>query len=142
MMTGIEALLYYVLWMVVLVLLYVGHRIPLVLMGKKQASYWTRGNTTDDAGWQVRAQHAHANTVENIGLFAAVVLVAAVTDRSAVVDPLAAWVLYARIGQSIVHLLGTGFIHVLIRATLFVVQLGIIAYWAWMLLQPAAATVG
>ncbi|MCC2655809.1 MAG: hypothetical protein K0Q76_917 [Panacagrimonas sp.] len=140
-MTGIEALLYYVLWMIVLVLLYVGHRIPLVLIGKKQANYWTRGNTTDDMGWQVRAMHAHANTVENIGIFAAVVLVAAALDRSAVVDPLACWVLYARIGQSVVHLLGTGFIHVLIRATLFVVQLGIIAYWAWMLLQPATATV-
>lgn len=138
-MTGIEALLYYVLWMIVLVLLYVGHRIPLVLIGKKQANYWTRGNTTDDAGWQVRAQHAHANTVENVGLFAAVVLAAAALDRSAVVDPLACWVVYARVGQSVVHLLGTGFFHVLIRATLFVVQLGIIAYWAWMLLQPVAA---
>jgi uncharacterized MAPEG superfamily protein len=138
-MTGIEALLYYVLLMIVLVLLYVGHRIPLVLLGKKQANYWTRGNSTDDATWQVRAQHAHANTVENIGLFAAIVLTAAVLDRSNVVDPLACWVLYARIGQSAIHLLGTGFIHVLIRATLFVVQLGIMAYWTWMLLQPVAA---
>ncbi|MGH8517107.1 MAG: MAPEG family protein, partial [Panacagrimonas sp.] len=126
-MTGIEALLYYVLLMFVLVLLYVGHRIPLVLLGKKAANYWTRGNTTDDASWQVRAQHAHANMVENIGLFAAIVLTAAVLDRSNVVDPLACWVLYARIGQSAIHLLGTGFIHVLIRATLFVVQLGIMA---------------
>ena len=140
-MTGIEALLYYVLWMVVLVLLYVGHRIPLVLIGKKPANYWTRGNTTDDIPFLVRAQHAHANTVENIGIFAAVVLAAAVMGRSAVVDPLACWVLYARIGQSVVHLIGTGFVLVLIRATLFVVQLGIIAYWAWMLLQPAAAPV-
>ena len=139
-MTGIEALLYYVLWMVVLVLLYVGHRIPLVLIGKKPANYWTRGNTTDDIPFLVRAQHAHANTVENIGIFAAVVLAAAVMGRSAVVDPLACWVLYARIGQSVVHLIGTGFVLVLIRATLFVVQLGIIAYWAWMLLHPAAAT--
>ena len=139
-MTGIEALLYYVLWMVVLVLLYVGHRIPLVLIGKKPANYWTRGNTTDDIPFLGRAQHAHANTVENIGIFAAVVLAAAVMGRSAVVDPLACWVLYARIGQSVVHLIGTGFVLVLIRATLFVVQLGIIAYWAWMLLHPAAAT--
>jgi uncharacterized MAPEG superfamily protein len=141
-MTGIEALLYYVLWMVVLVLLYVGHRIPLVLLGKKQANFWTRGNTTDDAAWQVRAQHAHANTVENIGIFAAVVLAATALDRSAVVDPLACWVLYARVGQSVVHLLGTGFVNVLIRATLFVVQLGIIAYWAWMLLHPVAPAAG
>ncbi len=137
-MTGIEALLYYVLWMVVMVLLYVGHRIPLGLMGKKPLNYWTRGNVTDDPAFLVRAQHAHANTVENIGIFAAVVLAAAALGRSPVVDGLACWVLYARIAQSIIHLIGTSSILVLLRATLFAVQLGIIAYWAWVLLHPAA----
>lgn len=136
-MTGIEALLYYVLWMVVLVLLYVGHRIPLVLIGRKPADTWTRGRTTDDPGWIVRAHHAHLNAVENLALFAAVVLAAAALGRNAVVDGLSAYVLYARIGQGLIHLLGTGFIHVLIRATLFLVQIVLIVYMAWMLLQPA-----
>ena len=135
-MTGIEALMYYVLWMVVLVLLYVGHRIPLVLIGKKPANYWTRGNTTDDAGFQVRAQHAHANTVENVALFAAVVLAAAALGRNGVVDGLACWVLYARVAQSVVHLMGTSFILVLARATLFVIQLGLIAWMAFQLTRP------
>lgn len=139
-MTGLMAVLYYVLWMVLLVLLYVGHRIPLVLIGKKTADYWTRGNKTDDMGFQIRASHAHANTVENLPLFAAVVFAAALMDRSAVVDPLACWVLYARVGQSVVHLIGTSFILVFIRASLFLVQLALVAYMAWRLLQPVAAS--
>lgn len=132
-MTGIEALMYYVLWMIVLVFLYVGHRIPLVLLGKKPADSWTRGRDGGDAAWQTRAQHAHMNAVENVALFAAVVLGAAALGKSAVVDPLACYVVYARVGQSVIHLLGTGFVHILIRATLFLVQLVLVGYMAYML---------
>jgi len=138
-MTGIEALMYYVLWMAVVLLLYVGHRVPLMLLGKKPGDYWTRGKVTDDIGVVVRAQHAHANMVENVALFAAVVLAAAALGRNGVVDGLACWVLYARVGQTVVHLIGTSTILVLLRATLFVVQLGIIAYMAFQLTQPVVA---
>lgn len=133
-MSGIEALLYYVLWMIALVLIYIGHRVPLVLLGKKPASYWTRGNATDDAGWQVRTQHAHSNAVENIPLFAAVVLAAYALGNPAAVDTLAPYVLYARIGQSLIHMAGTSFLHVLIRATLFIAQIVLIVMMALKLL--------
>lgn len=137
-MTGLMAVLYYVLWMVALLLMYVGHRIPLVLIGKKAASYWSRGNPTDDIGFVVRASHAHANAVENLPLFAAVVFAAALMDRSGVVDSLACWVLYARIAQSTMHLIGTSFILVLARATFFLVQIGLIVYMTVQLIQPVA----
>lgn len=133
-MTGLEALLYYVLWMVALVLLYAGYRIPLVLTFKKPADSWSRGKTAADPGVITRASHAHANCVENLPLFAAVVLASVALDQRAVVDAFACWVLYARIGQSVVHLIGTSFILVLTRATLFLVQLGLIAYMAFKLL--------
>lgn len=134
-MTGIEALLYYVLWMIVLVLFYAGYRIPLVLTFKKPADAWGRGKPVEDPGIVVRASHAHANSVENIPLFAAVVLAAAAMGQSAVVDGLAAWVLYARVAQGVVHLIGTSFILVLLRATFFLAQLGLIGYMAWGLLK-------
>lgn len=133
-MTGMEALLYYLLWMVLLVLLNIGHRIPLVLAGKKPANFWTRGSSVDDAGFIVRAGHAHANCVENFALFAAVVLVAAATAQNAVVDGLACWVLYARLAQSISHLIGTSFLLVLLRATFYVVQIVLIVIMAFKLL--------
>ncbi len=133
-MTGIDAVLYYLLWMIVLLLINVGHRIPLVLMGKKAANAWTRGNPPDDAGFIIRAGHAHANCVENFALFAAVVLIAAAVSQSAVVDGLAAYVLYARVAQSVVHLIGTSFLLVMARATFFLVQVVLVAYMAFQLI--------
>lgn len=135
-MTGMMAVLYYVLLMIVLVLFYAGYRIPLVLSFKKPADSWTRGKTVEDPGIVVRASHAHANAVENLPLFAAVVFAAALMERSAVVDGLACYVLYARLAQVVVHLIGTSFILVLLRATFFLVQVGLIGYMAWQLLHP------
>ena len=63
----------------------------------------------------------------------AVILAAAVAGRSAVTDPLAMPLLYARLGQSAVHLLSTSVPMVLLRATLFVVQLAIVASWIFQL---------
>lgn len=134
-MTGMEALLYYVLLMIVLVLFYAGYRIPLVLSFKKPADSWTRGTPVDDPGIVTRASHAHANTVENLPLFAAVVLAAAAMNQSAVVDGFACYVLYARLAQVLVHLIGTSFILVLLRATFFLVQIALIGYMAWGLLK-------
>ena len=138
-MTGIEALMYYVLWMFALVLFYGTYRVPLSLTGKKPMNHWEREKPVDDPGIVVRARHAHANCVENIALFAVVVLAAAVLGRSAVVDGLACYVLGARVAQSVVHLIGTPPILVWIRASLFFVQVGLIAYMAWQLLHPVAA---
>lgn len=138
-MTGMEALLYYVLWMIALVLLYAGYRIPLALTFKKPMDNWTRGKANDDPGIIVRASHAHANCVENLPLFAAVVFAAALMQQSALVDGLACYVLGARVAQGVVHLIGTSFVLVLLRATFFLAQLGIIGYIAWQLLCTVAA---
>lgn len=132
-MTGIEALMYYVLWMFALVLFYGSYRVPLSLTGKKAINHWERGNPVDDPGVVVRARHAHANCVENIALFAAVVLAAAALGKSAVVDGLAAYVIGARVAQSLVHLIGTSAMLVWIRATLFFIQVGLIGYMAYTL---------
>lgn len=138
-MTGIEALLYYVLLMIVLAFSYASYRVPLVLSGKKAADTWTRGKPVEDPGIVTRASHAHANAVENIPLFAAVVLAAAAMGQSAVVDGLACYVLYARLAQTVIHLIGTSFILVLLRATFWIAQIALIAYMAWQLLCPVAA---
>ncbi|MGQ0699990.1 MAG: MAPEG family protein, partial [Panacagrimonas sp.] len=108
-MTGMEALLYYVLLMIAVVLVYAGQRIPLALTGKRPIDSWTRGKPVIDPGFIVRATHAHANMVENLPLFAAVVLAAAAMGQSPVVDAYACYVLYARIAQLVMHLIGTSF---------------------------------
>ena len=54
--------------------------------------------------------------------------------RLAVTDPLAMWVLYARIGQSLTHIVSTSIPAVQLRATLFFAQIVIYLWWAFHLL--------
>ena len=134
-MTGLTAVLLYAGWTMLLALIYASPRVPQVLMGKKPADAWTRGKPSVDPAILVRANHAHMNCVENFALFAAVVVVAALMQKSPVVDAVAAWILCARVAQSTVHLIGTSFILVLIRATLFLVQVALLFWVIWNLLH-------
>lgn len=135
-MTGFEAVLLYVFVTIALVLTYALPRVPQVLTGSKPADAWGRDKPSVDPALLVRAQHAHANAVENFPLFLGVVAIGALMDKSAtVIDPLAMYVVYARIAQAGMHLLGTSFWLVLMRATFFLTQVGLIGWMAWGLLQ-------
>ncbi|MAY26287.1 MAG: hypothetical protein CMK02_08330 [Polycyclovorans sp.] len=123
MMTGIETLLLLAGLAVVMALAYAGPRVPAVLTGSQPADAWTRGNAPVGPGLLTRLQHAHYNLLETLPVFAVVVLVAAVTDRSGLIDGLAPYILFARLIQIAVHLIGTSFPLVLVRATAFVVQM-------------------
>lgn len=133
-MTALTALLLYAGWTALLSLAYAGPRIPQVLLGKRRADAWTRGQPTVDSPLLLRVQHAHLNCVENLPVFAVVVLAAFALGKAGVVEGLAAWVLYARIAQSLVHVTGTGFIQVSLRATFWVVQVALLLYMIWALL--------
>ncbi|MBK6595474.1 MAG: MAPEG family protein [Burkholderiales bacterium] len=67
---------------------------------------------------------------ENLPVFAVIVLAAAAISPESIAA-LAPFVLYARIGQSIVHLVGVGQAHVLVRATFWSVQLGLFIWMLW-----------
>ncbi|MDX1823518.1 MAG: MAPEG family protein [Thiohalomonadales bacterium] len=133
-MTGITALLIYIVWTLILALSYATYRLPLVLTGKKAANHWERGQPVDDPAILVRAKAAHLNCLENLPLFAALVLVAAVTGQNDTVNALAGFIVAARIGQSLVHLVGTSFPLVFTRASLFLVQVVLMLYLAFALL--------
>jgi uncharacterized MAPEG superfamily protein len=133
-MTGFTAVLLYIVWTLLLALSYAFYRVPIALSGRKPMDHWERGKSSDDPGILQRAKSAHLNCLENFPLFLAVVAIAALMQKSAVVDAVAAYILYARIGQSVVHLIGTSFILILLRATLFLTQVGLIFYIVWKLL--------
>jgi uncharacterized MAPEG superfamily protein len=137
-MTGITALLLFATWTLVLMFTYVGYRVALVLAMKKPANSWGRDDKVDDPAFIVRAKHAHLNALENalenLPVFAAIVLAAVALDRTPVVDEVAAWVLYARLAQSAVHLIGVNHWLVFIRANLLVVQAALFLYMIWGLL--------
>ena len=133
-MTGITALLLFAAWTLALMLTYVFYRTGLVATGAKRADSWTRGRPTDDPDFIVRAQNAHMNCVENLPVFAAVVLAAYVIGRPGVADGLAKYVLYARLAQSATHLYGVSHTLVFVRGTFFTIQVLILLYMIWQLL--------
>ncbi|HWU67439.1 MAG TPA: MAPEG family protein [Stenotrophobium sp.] len=133
-MTGMTALLLFTVWTLLLMFTYVGYRVILVFAGKKKADAWTRGAQTDDPGFVVRASHAHLNCVENLPIFAAIVLAAYALNKSAVVDQVAIYYLAARVLQSLVHLSGVSHWRVFVRGNLFIIQGLLCFYMVWGLL--------
>ena len=109
---------------------YVGYRIFLVLTFKTAANSWTReAETWKDPAIITRLHHAHLNCVENLPLFAAVVLVAVVSNQLAIVDELAMIYLVLRLAQSGIHIISTAPAFVFIRANLWIAQMTLLAYW-------------
>lgn len=133
-MTALQALVGFGLWtlaLVTLVFLYRGLR----FLKGTPINNWPRGNKpADDAPFVKRAEDAHANCLENLPVFAVIVLAAAAMDKSGTVNTLAPFVLYARIGQSLAHLWGTGPLQVFVRASFWSVQLGLCLWMAACLL--------
>ena len=85
---------------------------------------------TDTPGLGRRLTRARDNCFETLPLFAALALAAQISGRLELLDPLAPWVLYSRIVQSVTHIVSTSVPFVLVRATMLVVQLVIYLYWA------------
>lgn len=128
MTPSLTALCLFAGWTLVLVLAVAGYR-ALVSQrtGKAVNTFSPYGDDIDAFGQ--RLTRAHLNCVEVLPVVAAVILSAAVAGRADVTDGLAMPLFYARIGQSVVHLISTSLPFVLVRATLFVVQLAIVFVW-------------
>jgi uncharacterized MAPEG superfamily protein len=122
MTTPLWCLLGFVAWTLLLLLAIAVARVGAVLRGEKQANEFPSGVPHGgDAYW--RLNRAHLNCLENLPIFAAVVLVAAVAGvREPILDTLARTYLGARVGQSIAHVSSGGVVAVNVRFVFFVVQ--------------------
>ncbi len=128
------SLLGFAAWTLLLILTLVVYRTGTVVTGKRRANSWARNQPSQDPELLQRLAHAHANCVENLPLFAAVILVAGLTNKLELTDPLAGWYLALRIGQSTVHIIGTSHQQVSIRGSFFTLQLVILG---WMMARLA-----
>lgn len=81
-----------------------------------------------------RLARAHANCVESFPIFGGLLVVALLTGQTGVTDPLAPWLLVARMLQSSIHLVSTSVPAVYARFLAFVVQVVIAVCWAWAML--------
>jgi uncharacterized MAPEG superfamily protein len=123
-------------WALLLLVVMEAVRSQLVLRGRVAAN----GFTPDNAGlspFMQRLARAHANCIEGLPLFGGLLVVAIITDRAHVTDPLAYLFLGSRMFQSLVHLASSSSAAVTVRFVAFAVQMAIGLYWAIKLLFGA-----
>lgn len=130
---SLAALVGYAAWTLLLVTGIALVRSGLVLVRRRAPGAFTP-DMADVSPFAARLARAHANCVENLPIFAALVVAAHLGGRPEVVDGLATAVLGARVAQSTVHLISTSSPAVLVRFAFFGVQVAIEAVWAFVLL--------
>ena len=129
----LTALAGFAAWFVALSILLALYRGSFLLSGKPANSFAVSGGDLPPLGQRIT--RARDNCYETLPIFCALALVAFASDRLAVIDPMAMWVLYARIGQSLTHIASVSVPAVLLRATLFFTQVIIYAIWSLRLLS-------
>lgn len=112
-------------WTIVLTFLLIGVRLKPIFGGTVLFDQ----DGSDLPGFAQRVTRAHGNSLEWLTIPAALIVYGVATGQSAVTDGLAMVVLGARLGQSIVHMISVSVPAVLVRATLFTVQVVIWIIW-------------
>ena len=123
----------FIAWTLLLLVVMEVLRSHLVVTGRMAPNAFQPDNANLSPFMQ-RLARAHANCVESLPVLGGLLVVALVTGRSGITDPLAPWLLAARVIQSGIHLASLSPAAVTARFSAFAVQLGIAAYWAWALL--------
>lgn len=123
------ALTGFIAWALALLVLMEAIRGKLVLTKAVPANGFVPDNANLSPFMQ-RLARAHANCLEGLPIFGGLMLVALVTQRSAVTDPLALVLLGARLVQSLIHLASVSATAVTLRFAAFAVQMLIGVVWA------------
>ena len=127
------ALLGFAGWYVLLTFALGFFRSGLVLSGQKAANTFLPDGS-DVGAFGRRLNRARDNCYETLPLFVALALAASIAGKLAVIDPLAMYLLYARIGQSLTHIVSTSIMAINVRFFFFIVQVVIYAIWVVRLL--------
>ena len=127
------ALTGFALWTLVLVLALGVSRSLLVMTSPKKANEF-KASGDDCTGFLARLTRAHANCYENLPTFAALIAAAGLSNQFATTDPVALWVLYARVGQSVVHMISVSEQAVFVRFLFYGAQVLLMGYMAIALL--------
>jgi uncharacterized MAPEG superfamily protein len=125
-------ILWLVMWWALLMV-----QLPLVrlLASRKTGSMAFDPNGFDLDGYGRRLTRAIANCQENIPIYIGVLLFAIVTDNTAITNATASWLLYARIAQSVTHLVSISSAMILVRFFFFLLQFLLIVCWVVQLLM-------
>jgi len=135
------AVLTFAMWTIIVLVLGVGgHRWSLISAGKAELKSFP-GDEPHGPPFYRRAVRAHANCVENLPVFAAIVLAAQVSGaHSPMLDALSVTVVAARILQTSAHLASGANGAIAVRFTFFTIQLSAFVWMAALVALHAAAT--
>ena len=128
------ALTLFIAWTLVLLVVMEAVRSYLVVTGRSRSNAFKPDNSNLSPFMQ-RLARAHANCLEGLPVFGGLLLVAITTGAAAITDPLALWLIAARVIQSGIHLASLSVAAVNARFTFFAAQVVIALYWAWALLS-------
>ena len=131
--TSATVLTWLIAWTLLLVVLMEILRGRLVASGRIAGNEF-RPDNSNLSPFMQRLARAHANCIEGLPIFGGLLVVALLTNRAGVTDPLAPWLLLARVVQSGAHLSSRSVLAVNVRFLAFVVQMIIAVYWSWALL--------
>lgn len=120
------SLLVYGGWTLSLLGAIAAHRVWLVLRGRRRANSFSPWGD-DVSPLAARLCRAHANCVENLPVFGAVVLAAVMLRQTPSIDTLAPWLVGARVLQSAVHLASVSTRAVSLRFAFMAAQLALLA---------------
>ena len=127
------ALTLFVAWALVLMALMEVIRSKLVLQKTVLANEF-RPDNANLSPFMQRLARAHANCIENIPVLGGLLLIAIVSGREHVTDPLAYVLVAARFLQTLIHLASSSSLAVTLRFVAFIVQVMIGLYWSFKLL--------
>lgn len=125
MTTPLWCLLFFAAWTLALVLGGVGaYRVGNVLLGRARPNAFP-ADTPHGPDWYRRLMRAHANCVENLPIFGAVVLVGHLVGlQDGSFGTLALVTVLARVGQTLAHISSGRSLVINVRFTFFAVQVG------------------
>ena len=122
------ALIGYITWTLLLIIVVVSHRAILIFAGQRAINSF-KADGTDVSDFSARLCRAHANCYESFPFIAGLLLLALATNLTNITDSLAVIVLISRIAQSTIHVISTSVWGVQIRFGFFGIQIGICIYW-------------
>jgi len=120
-------------WTLFLLILMEMLRFRLILT-KAIAANAFKSDNSNLSPFMQRLARAHANCVESLPVFSALLILALLTNRAGITNPLAPWLFAARLAQSCAHLASLSLLAVWVRFAAFAVQIAIAVYWSWALL--------
>lgn len=128
MNSTLAALTGFVVWSLSLLVLMEIIRAKLVVAGTFPATAFNPQNSNLSPFMQ-RLARAHANCIEGLPIFGGLMVIALISDNSAITDPVAYVFLAARVLQSIIHLSSQSSLAVTLRFAALTVQMVIAVYW-------------